>query len=462
MCAGMTKVAILGAGSIGCYVGGAWQAAGVDVTFIGRERIAAEIEANGLTLTDQEGWRVRFEPGEVDFSTKPAALAKADIIALCVKSIGTAEAAKQIARHAKKGALVISFQNGVSNVETLRAALKDRFEAVHGMVPFNVAYSATAAGTRASPETSIAQDRPETRALADRIGDRPGRLKLAEDMVAIAWGKLLINLNNAINALSGRTLLEQLKERDYRRVVAASMIEALEILEVAGIEPAKIGPVPPKLLPHAIASPDAIFNNVFLRVQRIDAKARSSMYDDLAARRPTEIDYLNGEVVKLAKSLGLEAPVNSTIVDHDQGRGGRGRACLDARGTALARAPGPQDRALLRLLSEQPGRFAARTHSFHPDDSQDAQSDWRGAMHGRPKIVHAKARREQREAPASLRGFLCRISAGQRREGVKDRVRAGLGLSSRLRVNDLAACGAITPGASHPGLSRGDRELSGI
>jgi 2-dehydropantoate 2-reductase len=98
-------------------------------------------------------------------------------------------------------------------------------------------------------------------------------------------------------------------------VVAASMIEALELLDEAGIEPAKIGPVPPRLLPHAIAAPDVVFNNLFLKIQKIDAKARSSMYDDLAARRPTEIDYLNGEVVRLAESLGREAPVNKAIVE---------------------------------------------------------------------------------------------------------------------------------------------------
>ena len=310
----MVKVAIFGAGSVGCFIGGAWQSAGLDVAFIGREAIGADIAANGLTLTDNDGWRVRLAPEQVNFSTRPAALAEADIIALCVKSIGTAEAAKEIARHAKKGALVISFQNGVSNVETLKGVLKEDFEAVHGMVPFNVAYLGHGRWHKGVSGNLYAQDMPATRDLAERIGDRQGRLKLAQDMVGIAWGKLLINLNNAVNALSGRTLLEQLKERDYRRVVAASMIEALEILEAAGIEPAKIGPVPPKLLPHAIASPDAIFNNVFLRVQRIDAKARSSMLDDIAARRPTEIDFLNGEVVKLAKTLGKEAPVNATIV----------------------------------------------------------------------------------------------------------------------------------------------------
>ncbi len=310
----MTKIAILGAGSIGCFVGGVWAAAGIPVSFVGRERIGAEIRENGLTLTDYSGWRARLAPEQVDFSTRPAALAGADIIALCVKSTGTAAAAKEIARNAKKGALVISFQNGVSNVDALRSVLKSRFEAVAGVVPYNVAALGHGRFHKGVAGDLIAGDSPPLRALAERIGEGPARLLLSTDMPAIAWGKLLINLNNAVNALSGRTLLEQLKERDYRRVVAASIMEALGLLEAAGIEPAKIGPVPPRLLPHVIASPDLIFNNLFLKIQKIDARARSSMADDLKAGRPTEIAYLNGEVVQLAKKLGLRAPVNEAIV----------------------------------------------------------------------------------------------------------------------------------------------------
>ncbi|HEX8225933.1 MAG TPA: 2-dehydropantoate 2-reductase [Allosphingosinicella sp.] len=308
------RVAIFGAGSVGCFVGGAWAAAGVTATFIGRERIGAEIAASGLTLTDHSGWRQRLAPEQVDFATRPAALAGADVIALCVKSTGTAAAAKEIARNAKKGALVVSFQNGVNNVENLRAVLKTRFEAVAGMVPYNVAALGHGRFHKGVAGDLVAEDVPALRALAERIGDGPARLRLSSDMPAIAWGKLLVNLNNAVNALSGRTLLEQLRERDYRRVVAASIVEALELLDAAGIEPAKIGPVPPKLLPHVIASPDFIFNNLFLRIQKIDARARSSMADDLKAARPTEIDHLNGEVVKLARRLGRKAPVNEAIV----------------------------------------------------------------------------------------------------------------------------------------------------
>jgi 2-dehydropantoate 2-reductase len=308
------RVAIFGAGSIGCFVGGTWAAAGIPVRFVGRQRIDREVGENGLTLTDYSGWRVRLAPEQVDFSTRPAVLAGADIVAVCVKSTGTAAAAKEIARHAKKGAVVVSFQNGVSNVDTLRSELGRRFEAAAGMVPYNVAALGQGRFHKGVAGDLVAEDIPALRALAEAIGDGPARLRLAADMPAVAWGKLLINLNNAVNALSGRTLLEQLRERDYRRVVAASMVEALGLLEAAGIEPAKIGPVPPRLLPHVIASPDLIFNNLFLRIQKIDARARSSMADDLKAGRPTEIAYLNGEVVRLAERLGRKAPVNEAIV----------------------------------------------------------------------------------------------------------------------------------------------------
>ena len=311
----MSRIAILGAGSVGCFVGGAWAAAGLPVTLIGRERVGAAIASDGLTLTDHSGWRAELAPGDVDFVTKPAALAKADVIALCVKSDGTADAANGIARHGKKGALVISFQNGVSNVDVLEAALGRRgFVVAHGMVPFNVAYLGRGRFHKGVAGELAVSDLAAARALAERVGKGPAQLKLVEDMAPLAWGKLLINLNNAVNALSGRTLLEQLRERDYRRVVAASIIEALDVLAAAGIVPAQIGPVPPRLLPHAIAAPDFLFNNVFLKVQKIDGHARSSMADDIKAGRRTEIDWLNGEVVKLGQKLGRKTPVNAAIV----------------------------------------------------------------------------------------------------------------------------------------------------
>jgi 2-dehydropantoate 2-reductase len=235
-------------------------------------------------------------------------------VLLTVKSLGTEAAAKEIARYGKGDAVVISLQNGVSNPDILRPRLP-RQQVVQAMVPYNVVRLGPGRWHRATGGELVVGDRPETRDLAARIGDRPGRLLLSNDMQGVAWGKLLFNLNNAINALSGQTYLAELKQRDFRRVFAAAMIETLALLRKKGIRPAKIGKVGPDLLPHVIGSPDFIFNNVFLKVQKIDPKGRGSMADDFAAGRPTEIDFLNGEVVRLADSLGETAPVNAAIVD---------------------------------------------------------------------------------------------------------------------------------------------------
>jgi 2-dehydropantoate 2-reductase len=210
---------------------------------------------------------------------------------------------------------VISFQNGVSNHDILEAELGGRFRIVRGMIPFNVAYLGDGHFHKGVAGALFAEDRREIRTLAARIGGGPAALRLSRDMLGLAWGKLLINLNNAVSALSGLTLIDELKQRDYRRVVAASQREGVALLREARIKLGKVGPVPPRLLPVVIASPDWLFRNLFLKGWKIDARARSSMADDLAAGRKTEVEYINGELVALAERLGREAPVNRKIVE---------------------------------------------------------------------------------------------------------------------------------------------------
>ncbi len=307
------RIAVLGAGSVGCFIGGAWQAAGLQVTFIGRPKIARDIHRHGLTLSDYAGWSVRL--AEVDFACVPAPLGDADIIIVTVKSGATEEAAQEIADHGRDGTLVVSFQNGVSNIEILERDLGRRFPVARGIVPFNVAHLGGGRFHKGVAGDLWAEDRPELRRLAERVRGGAAAMRLSNDMLDLAWGKLLINLNNAVNALSGRTLIQELRERDYRVVFAASMREGLKLLRRAGIKPATVGDVPARLLPLVIGSPDWLFNKVFIRKWKIDENARSSMADDLAAGRRTEVDYLNGELVQLAHRLHVDAPVNRRIVE---------------------------------------------------------------------------------------------------------------------------------------------------
>lgn len=312
--AGGPQIAVLGAGSVGCFVGGAWQAAGLPVTFIGRPRLSQDIDRYGLTLTDFSGWRAHLPPGDVDYRCGPEALDDADIIVVAVKSGGTEQAASEIDRHGRDGATVVSFQNGISNIEVLERGLHGRFEVVRGIVGFNVVYLGDGRFHKAVAGDLWSERRDATEAIAELVAN-PAALKLSDDMMGVAWGKLLINLNNAVNALSGRTLLGELQKRDYRRVFAASIKEGLALLRRAEIAPAKVGPLPLNLLARVLESPDWLFNSIFFRTWKIDPKARSSMADDLAVGHKTEVDYLNGELVRLAERLQMDAPVSRAIVD---------------------------------------------------------------------------------------------------------------------------------------------------
>ena len=177
------KVVVHGAGSVGCFIGGCWQASGLDVSFIGRPNFAEDIANHGLTLSDSSGWQAHLE--KVDYRTDPAALADADIVALTVKSASTAEAAREIATHCREGALVISFQNGISNVDVLERELGDRFEVARGMVQYNVAFLGEGRFHKGVAGHLYVEDRSETRVLAELVGDGPAALKLSPG--AVGW-----------------------------------------------------------------------------------------------------------------------------------------------------------------------------------------------------------------------------------------------------------------------------------
>lgn len=306
------KIVVFGSGSIGCYVGGTLHAAGADVLLIGRSRMHQRIAQHGLLLTDLNGGRVRLEPAQVPYSENPADLAAADLILVTVKSADTVDAAGEIQRHAKRSALVLSLQNGVGNAEVLRERLAGR-EVLAGMVPFNVVQMADGRFHRGTEGELMVQSSPLIERWQPVFQAAGLPLQMRSDFSEVQWGKLLLNLNNPVNALSGLPLRAQLSQRAYRRCLALLIDEALMVLRAAGIRPAKVARVAPRLLPLLLRLPDGVFRRVAGAMLRIDPQARSSMWEDLQAGRRTEIDYLNGAVVSLAESIGCSAPANRRI-----------------------------------------------------------------------------------------------------------------------------------------------------
>ena len=306
------KIVVAGAGSIGCFVGGQLAAAGHDVRFLARRRIAEELAAHGLTVSDREGGESRLAPDKLALASGPGVFAGADVILVTVKSGATREIGASIREFAPAGAVVVSLQNGVDNAAILAEALPGR-TVVAGMVPFNVAALGQGRFHRGTDGTIVID--AKAAALAASLTTPHLPIATHPDMLAVAWGKLLLNLNNALNALSGLPLREQLADRAWRRLLASCIAEALVALNAAGIRPAKIGVLPPWLLPKVLRLPDALFRLVASAQIKIDPKARTSMADDLTQRRTTEIDQLQGQVVALAAAQGTAAPTNRAVRD---------------------------------------------------------------------------------------------------------------------------------------------------
>jgi 2-dehydropantoate 2-reductase len=307
------RIAIYGAGMVGNYLGGRLHGH-AHVCFITRPHIAASLKKHGLTVSDLHGYRRHLPAAELDVATRAGAAHTADAVLVTVKSAATMEVAHELAEVLAPGTLVISFQNGVRNTAELRAALPS-CHVLAGMVPFNVTQPEPAHFHQGS-SGALMIERSTALSSALRASFAAGGLplQLRDDMQAVLWAKLLLNLNNPLNALSGLPLRDQLAQRAWRQCLALLQREALRVLRAAGIRPAQVTALPTHWLPTVLSLPDALFHRVASRMLAIDPLARSSMWDDLQAGRRTEVDYINGELVALAKSKSLRTPANARMV----------------------------------------------------------------------------------------------------------------------------------------------------
>ncbi|MFC9999795.1 2-dehydropantoate 2-reductase [Nocardia sp. NPDC127526] len=305
---------VLGAGSIGVYVGGKLAAAGAEVTFVGRPRMLDEITAAGLRLTDLDGQDVRVGPDAFRTATSAAEAGAADLVLITVKSGDTERAAHELSGLVQPGTVVISLQNGIGNDAVIREILP-ACVVLGGMVMFNVVHHDGGRFHRGTAGGIAVASDPVLERFAPLLGKSGLDVKQYPDLLSVQWAKLLLNLNNPINALSGRPLREELANRDYRRCLALIQREALDAMTRARISPARLTVLPPEVMVRLLTVPDAVFRRVAGKVLAIDPVARSSMADDLAAGRKTEIAWLCGEIVSLGAMVGMPTPVNARLAE---------------------------------------------------------------------------------------------------------------------------------------------------
>lgn len=305
------RIVVAGAGSIGCFVGGLLLAGGRDVVFLGRESMATQLRTEGVSLTDYDGLDIRIDPQYLDIGEGPAKLAGADIVLVCVKSGATSEMADMIAEHVAPSAVVVSLQNGMRNAEVLREHLPS-FDVLAGMVPFNVVQTGPGTFHRGTSGNIVVEaGYPDLSAFLSVFGLK---VETSSEIERVQWGKLLINLNNALNALSGLTIVDQLANQRLRRQFADQMAEALRVMKAANISPKPSTPLPASLIPHVLRLPTFLFRLVARQMLTIDPTARTSMAIDILQGRKTEIDELQGEIIRLGEATGVPTPISQVVL----------------------------------------------------------------------------------------------------------------------------------------------------
>ncbi|MEM7136963.1 MAG: 2-dehydropantoate 2-reductase [Myxococcota bacterium] len=309
------RIGVMGAGAIGCYFGGRLVASGgVDVTFVGRPALGEVLAERGMTIREFDRDE-HIEASQIEFATEPEALRDCDVVLCCVKSGGTADTAITLSQVLRPETIVVSLQNGIRNPTTLREHLPNN-RVVAAIVTFNVVMldGGLFHHTTSGPLVLETRDMPEHQGWVDAFRAADVEIQEEDPIAPEQWTKLLVNLSNAINALAGVPTRAMILSRDYRRVVAMVLEEALDVLEAAGVRLAKFRGVPLRAMAWIMKLPTPLFRVVIRAQLRIDPDSRSSMWQDLVRGRMTEIDYLNGEIVRLAEEHGIDAPLNRRIV----------------------------------------------------------------------------------------------------------------------------------------------------
>lgn len=294
------KVAVMGAGAVGCYYGGMLARAGHDVVLIGRPQHVTVINAQGL----------RFQTARFDkriplhASTEASSVADADVVLFCVKSMDTQAGARAIKPFLRSGALVLSLQNGVENADDLRAVLLEAnrpSDAADIAVAAAVVYVAAAMGDSGhvvhhGRGELVIEPSAASNAVAEALIAAGVPTEVSANVKEALWTKLIINCAyNALSAITQTPYGPLFASQGVVETMQAIVSECLAVAHAEGITLTRD------------------LNDDVARIAETMPGQRSSTAQDLARGKPTEIDHLNGLIVRKGSAHGIATPVNRTL-----------------------------------------------------------------------------------------------------------------------------------------------------
>ena len=290
------RIAVVGAGAVGGYFGGMFARAGAPIVLIGRRHFADAVNSNGLVLDKSECQeRIR-----VAATTEMSAIRDCSLILFSVKANDTAETAKQIAPFLQPDATVVCLQNGVDNADRVRAATN----VVTVPAVVYVAVSVPEFGRvkhLARGDLIIGPLSERTTEVANVFNRAAISCRISENIEGELWVKLLCNCAlNAISALGHARYGQIVQSGDAKQLMQDVVDEVLAVARAAGV-----------VLPGVDDRESGMAAAMKIATQMADAF--SSTAQDLNRGRPTEIDALNGYIVRQGAALAVPVPINGAL-----------------------------------------------------------------------------------------------------------------------------------------------------
>ena len=313
------RVLIVGAGAVGSLVGLMLARAGHEVTLVGRRPFVAAVRGRGLGLEDGGGvtrvTNVRAVTSALDVADE-----RFDLVLLTVKAYDTTEAAAQVESLAWRGVPILVLQNGVGGEETVAEVLGEATIlsavitlSVEALEPGLVRLATTRGGLGLAP-TAPGQSVAE---LGEVFREAGFRTPVYRDYRAMKWAKLLLNITaNASPAILDMFPDEVFADSRLFALEQAAFREAVAVMRALGLRPVSLPGYPVSLFAWALCSlPAWLLRPVFRKVivPGRGGKMPSLQMDLSRGKGKSEVEYLNGAVVRCAQELGLDAPVNRAL-----------------------------------------------------------------------------------------------------------------------------------------------------
>jgi 2-dehydropantoate 2-reductase len=305
------KIVVIGAGAVGSLIGGLLSRAGEDVTLVARRAHVEAIRAKGLRIEGVLGkLTVEVKAAEVlDF--------RPDLALLAIKTQDVESACRPVTGYLQD-ATVVTLQNGVRS-DDMVASFLPRENIIAGVVLFNSQFLRPGEITYARRGVLVIGE--SFSPYGQRIRDIQGllrraiRTEISDDIRGGRWTKLLVNnLANGLEAMTGLTISECLRHPGLRKIGVLALKEGYQAMQRAGLHLARLPGVPAPVLMFIIRSPSPVAAWV-LSLSMGSLKTLSSTLQSLRRGRPTEIEYLNGEIVRLGQTVGMATPYNSKVVE---------------------------------------------------------------------------------------------------------------------------------------------------